>query len=98
MSAEFDDPMGGISAPAQAAPPTNYPPQLGQAPADPASAPAAAAPAASPDAMAVRQLILESISAGQTRDAIEAYLRDNMGFVEPGALIDAALASVEQPG
>lgn len=88
------------AVPAPSPPAANYPPQLGQEqPAPPAAPPAGAPAAASPDAMAVRQLILESFSAGQSREAIEAYLRDNMGFVEPSALIDAALASVEQqPG
>jgi hypothetical protein len=48
---------------------------------------------ASPDAVAVRQLILDSLAAGQSRDAIESYLRDHMGFMEPGALVDAAITA-----
>lgn len=52
---------------------------------------------ASPDAVAVRQLILDSLASGQTREAVEAYLREHMGLLEPGALVDAALASTEQP-
>lgn len=48
---------------------------------------------ASPDSLAVRQLILDSLAAGQSRTAIETYLRDHMGFMEPGTLIDAALGS-----
>jgi hypothetical protein len=48
---------------------------------------------ASPDAVAVRQLILDSLAEGQSREAIETYLRDHMGFMEPGALVDAAITS-----
>jgi hypothetical protein len=48
---------------------------------------------ASPDAVAVRQLILDSLAAGQTREAVESYLRDQLGMLEPGALVDAALTS-----
>jgi hypothetical protein len=46
---------------------------------------------ASPDAVAVRQLILDALAAGQPREAIEQYLRDQLGMIEPGVLIDAAL-------
>lgn len=61
---------------------------------------AAAEPAvvASPDAVAIRQLILDSLAAGQTRETIETYLRDQMGFVEPGALVDAAISSAGGAG
>ncbi|MCW2920200.1 MAG: hypothetical protein JWL76_74 [Thermoleophilia bacterium] len=52
---------------------------------------------ASPDAVAVRQLILDSLASGQTRETVEAYLREHMGLLEPGALVDAALSSVDQP-
>ncbi|MCW2974235.1 MAG: hypothetical protein JWN72_2508 [Thermoleophilia bacterium] len=47
---------------------------------------------ASPDALAVRQLILDSLAAGQSRDAIEQYLETQLGLMSAGSLIDAALA------
>ncbi|MBC7461617.1 MAG: DivIVA domain-containing protein [Thermoleophilia bacterium] len=47
---------------------------------------------ASPDALAVRRLILDSLAAGQSRQAIEQYLETQLGLVSPGSLIDAALA------
>ncbi|MCW2927979.1 MAG: hypothetical protein JWM86_1947, partial [Thermoleophilia bacterium] len=64
--------------------------------AGPAPAAESLPPAGQPsaDAAQVRQLILESLAAGQTREAIETYLRDTMGFVEPAALVDAAMGSV----
>lgn len=58
---------------------------------DTAQAESSVEPEASADALAVRKLILESIASGQPRDAIEAYLRDHMGFHEPAPLVDAAL-------
>jgi hypothetical protein len=48
---------------------------------------------ASPEAVAVRQLVLDSLAAGQSRETIETYLRDHMGFMEPGAIVDAALTA-----
>jgi len=56
----------------------------------PSPAPAAA-PDASPDALATRQLVLDALAAGQTRETIEAYLRDQLGMFDPGAFVDAAL-------
>jgi hypothetical protein len=51
----------------------------------------AGAPEASADAMAVRQLILDALASGQTRDSLEAYLRDQLGLIDPAVLIDSAL-------
>ncbi|MCW2924206.1 MAG: hypothetical protein JWM98_1610, partial [Thermoleophilia bacterium] len=63
-----------------------------EAPPAPATAPPAAPSAdASADAVAVRQLILNSLSEGHPREAVEAYLRDHMGLMEPAVLVDAAL-------
>jgi hypothetical protein len=56
-------------------------------------APPAPGVEASSDAVAVRQLILDSLAAGQPRDAVEAYLRDQLGLMEPGVLVDAALGT-----
>ena len=50
------------------------------------------AASASPDALAVRQLILDSVAAGQPRASIEQYLTEQLGLLSPGALIDAALS------
>jgi len=48
---------------------------------------------ASADANAVRDLILNSLADGHPREAVEAYLRDELGMIEPGVLIDAALGT-----
>ncbi|MCW2960891.1 MAG: hypothetical protein JWM90_1278 [Thermoleophilia bacterium] len=64
-----------------------------------AAAPSPAAPAAPGasggdiDAAEVAKLILDSLAAGQSRESIENYLRDQMGLLQPGVLIDAALGS-----
>jgi cell division septum initiation protein DivIVA len=66
------------------------------APAAPVDVPVASpapVPDASSDAMAVRQLILDSLAAGQSREAVETYLRDQLGLLDPGVLVDAALGS-----
>lgn len=60
---------------------------------EPAPLPLPPAGQPSADAAQVRQLILESLAAGQPREAIELYLRDTMGFVEPSALVDAAIGT-----
>ncbi|MCW2956413.1 MAG: hypothetical protein JWO69_1282 [Thermoleophilia bacterium] len=57
----------------------------------PAAAPASAGPAI--DAAEVRQLILDSIAAGQSRESIGTYMREQMGLVNPDVLIDAALGT-----
>lgn len=75
-----------------------------EAPAAPGAVPAAATPpspqpgdatpavqAASPDATAVRQQILDLLAAGHSRENVEAYLSQQLGLLNPGALVDAAL-------
>lgn len=98
-----DEPMMDLGGDWLSAPATDDAPEVPQdAPVAHPSAAGQPAPAAqvdaSPDALAVRQLILESITAGQSRDAIENYLREQLGFVEPAGLVDAALASMQNPG
>ena len=70
---------------ATAEPPADAPPPLPD-PSEPLAG-------ASPDAVAVRQLVLDSLAAGQSRETIETYLRDHMGFMEPGSIVDAALSA-----
>jgi hypothetical protein len=41
--------------------------------------------------MAIRQLVLDAIAGGESREAVEAHLRDHLGLMEPGAIVDAAL-------
>lgn len=72
------DPAAGATAPTAGAPP-------------PGPAPAAAY--ASPDATAVRQQILDLLASGQSRENIEVYLSQQLGLLNPGALVDAALGS-----
>jgi hypothetical protein len=48
---------------------------------------------ASADAVAVRQQILDLLAAGQSRESVEAYLSNQLGLLNPSALIDAALGS-----
>lgn len=78
--------IGGVEAPAPIPPhvPT-------EAPAD-ASAPLVTEQA-SPDAVAVRQQILDLLAAGQSRESVEAYLSNQLGLLNPGALVDAALGT-----
>lgn len=64
--------------------------QTGPVPEAPPTDPAANG--ASSDAMAVRSLVLNSLADGHPREAVEAYLRDQLGLHEPGAIVDAALA------
>ena len=105
IGAEPVDAEPAAAAPATAAPADDLgagfalaPPEEGAPAPDAGAAPMAFPVAgASPDAVAVRQLILDSLAAGQTRETVETYLREHMGLLEPGALIDAALSSVEQP-
>ena len=39
----------------------------------------------------VRRLVLESLAQGQSRETIETYLRERMGFTDPAGVVDAAL-------
>jgi len=60
-----------------------------------AAAPApvpATAPAAGPDPAAVRQFVLQSLTDGQPRDAVEAYLRESLGVTDPAGFVNEALA------
>lgn len=91
-----DRTAGAALEPAGAEPAAAPPVEAVQAPSAPLAAAQVAGEAtdASPDAVAVRQLILDSLANGQTRETLEAHLRERLGLLEPGALIDAALNAV----
>src|SRR5690606_24751347 len=86
------DPFGAATAPVSQPDPLAAVAGAAAAPAAATgAAPAPGTPALAADGMAIRDLILQSLAAGQTRESIAAYLRDQLGFVEPGLPVDAAL-------
>jgi DivIVA domain-containing protein len=54
--------------------------------------PVPAEPAPLQDPAAIKSFVLQSLSEGSPRDAIESYLRTNLGIADPGGTIDSILA------